>query len=98
MSTLGEMWRRLGMLVRREKFGRELEEEMRLHREMKKREFIGDGVDGEEARYAANRAFGNAMNLRERGRVDRSDGRAAMRIGENWNLEFRAGSRAARSC
>ncbi|HEY3638314.1 MAG TPA: hypothetical protein VGK90_09190, partial [Rhizomicrobium sp.] len=40
---------------------------MRLHRELSERELIADGVDASEARYAANRQFGNAMNLRERG-------------------------------
>jgi predicted permease len=68
MGGLREMWRRVGMLVRRETFDRELEEEMRLHREMKEREFAAGGASGEEARYAAARAFGNATVLRERGR------------------------------
>src|SRR5258708_40126262 len=68
MSKLSEIWRRMQMLVRREKFARELEEEIRLHRELKEKEFIADGVDASEARYAANRQFGNAMYLRERGR------------------------------
>src|SRR5258706_14269648 len=68
MSKISEIWRRVGMLVRREKFARELEEEMRLHRELKEKELIADGVDASEARYAANRQFGNATHLRERGR------------------------------
>ncbi len=68
MSKLSEIWRRVQMLMRREKFARELEEEMRLHRELKEKEFIADGVDASEARYATNRQFGNAMYLRERGR------------------------------
>src|ERR1700719_2217681 len=67
MDWLDEIWRRMRMLVRREKFARELEEEMRLHREMKEKELIADGVEAREARYAANRQFGNAMSLRERG-------------------------------
>ena len=65
---MGELWRRVQMLVRREKFAWELEEEMRLHRELKEKELIADGVDASEARYAANRQFGNATHLRERGR------------------------------
>jgi len=76
---IGEIWRRVRMLVRREKFGRELEEEMRLHREMKERELLADLArerggervsreDAREARYAAARAFGNATLLSERGR------------------------------
>jgi macrolide transport system ATP-binding/permease protein len=68
MSRLGELWRRMQMLARRDKFDRELEEEMRLHREMKERELTSSGVDADEARYAANRGFGNALALQERGR------------------------------
>src|SRR5258705_6459425 len=67
MNKLSEIWRRVGMLARGEVFARELEEEMRLHKDLKERELIGDGLDASEARYAANRQFGNAMNLRERG-------------------------------
>jgi len=79
MGKLGEIWRRVEMLVRREEFGRDLEEEMRLHREMKERELLRDaaskggtaaisGDNQQEARYAAARAFGNVTVLRERGR------------------------------
>src|SRR5438874_37814 len=68
MSVIGEIWRRLEMLVRREKFGRELDEEMRVHREMKERELIASGIENDEARYAAARAFGNGMSLQECGR------------------------------
>jgi len=67
MGTLGELSRRLQMLMRRGKFARELEEEMRLHRELKEKELIAEGVEVREARYAASRQFGNVMNLRERG-------------------------------
>ncbi len=68
MSRLGEVWRRVQMLVRREKFGHELDEEMRLHRELKERELMAGGVEKDEATYAARRAFGNATALSERGR------------------------------
>ena len=68
MGRLGEIWRRVGMLARRKEFDRELQEEMRLHREMKEREQIVRGVDASEARYAAARAFGNATALEECGR------------------------------
>ena len=67
MSKLSEIWRRVGMLVRGEGFAHELEEEMRLHKDLKEQELVAHGVDASEARYAANRQFGNAMNLRERG-------------------------------
>src|SRR5260370_34931185 len=68
MSKLSEIWRRVQMLVRREKFARDLEEEMRLHRELKEKELIADGVEEREARYSANREFGNATYLRDCGR------------------------------
>src|SRR5882757_2365173 len=68
MNKLSEIWRRVGMLVRGEVFAQELEEEMRLHRELKEKELIADGLDASEARYAANRQFGNTMYLWERGR------------------------------
>lgn len=68
MSWIGEIWRRLGMLMQQEKFARELDEEMRLHREMRGRELAARGVEAEEAGHAAARAFGNATALAERGR------------------------------
>jgi putative ABC transport system permease protein len=54
------------MLARGERFVRELEEEMRLHREMKEQQLRKAGVSREEARYAASKAFGNDAVLRER--------------------------------
>ena len=38
MNWMGEVWRRVGMLLRGKEFARELEEEFALHREMKERE------------------------------------------------------------
>jgi putative ABC transport system permease protein len=67
MGRLGEIWRRVKMLLRRGQFERELDEEMRVHREMKQHELSKHGLEEGEARYAANRAFGNATSLRERG-------------------------------
>jgi putative ABC transport system permease protein len=58
------IWRKLLFLIRRRGFDRELEEEMRLHLEMKAQ--AGGGT--EEARYAAQRKFGNAVLLREASR------------------------------
>src|SRR5215475_12307257 len=66
MSWMGEMWRRLEMLLRRQKFARELEEEMREHRERKEKDLRAAGVGDDEARYAASRAFGNATAVRQR--------------------------------
>ncbi|HEY6391993.1 MAG TPA: ABC transporter permease [Bryobacteraceae bacterium] len=53
---IGELWRRLVFLLRRGRFNRELDEEMRFHLEMK----------GQAAgHYAARRQFGNATLLKE---------------------------------
>ena len=41
------------MLMRRGKFARELDEEMKLHREMKESRLTAEGVEAIEARYAA---------------------------------------------
>jgi predicted permease len=66
MEWFGQASRRLTMLLRRENAARELQEEMRIHREMKQRELVTQGMDANEARYAASRAFGNGMSLNER--------------------------------
>jgi predicted permease len=68
MSKIGELWRRVAMLLRRGRFDRELAEEMRLHLESKERELIAGGTHEKDARYTASRTFGNRMALSERGR------------------------------
>ncbi len=60
--------RRLLMLFRRSQFDRDLEEEMRLHREMREQEQIERGLLPKEAHYAAQRRFGNDLVLREESR------------------------------
>ena len=65
---LAELGRRLLMLFRRRKFDCDLEEEMRLHRELREQEQLEAGVAPEEARYAARRRFGNDTVLREESR------------------------------
>jgi predicted permease len=76
---LSEFWRRIAMMFRRERLDRELSEEMRLHREFRERELrngaqlrdgevAGDGVKRDEARYAAQKKFGNELKLREASR------------------------------
>jgi putative ABC transport system permease protein len=56
------------MLLRREQFDAELEEEMRLHRELREREQIERGLSPMEAHYAVHRRFGNDLVLREASR------------------------------
>jgi hypothetical protein len=52
-----QLWRRLLFYLRRDRFDCELEEEMRLHLEMKAEENLVAGISPEEARYAAQRQF-----------------------------------------
>jgi putative ABC transport system permease protein len=68
MDKLSQLWRRLLFYLRRDKFDRELEEEMLFHLEMKAEENIAAGEFPEEARYAAQRQFGNQTLLRETSR------------------------------
>jgi len=68
MNRLFELGRRLRMLLRGRKFDRELDEEMRLHRELREREERATGATESEASYVAQRKFGNALQLRESGR------------------------------
>jgi predicted permease len=65
MDKLSQLWRRLIFYARRDRFDRELEEEMRFHLEMKAEENLAAGISPEEARYAAQRQFGNQTLLQE---------------------------------
>src|SRR5215510_4204923 len=64
-DKLSQLWRRLLFYVRRGRFDRELEEEMRFHLEMKEEENLAAGISPEEARYEARRQFGNQTLLQE---------------------------------
>jgi macrolide transport system ATP-binding/permease protein len=68
MQRLAELWRRALFLLRRERFDREMSEEMRFHLEMKVEEYVEGGMTPEEARYAARRRFGNQTLLQEANR------------------------------
>ena len=57
-----KLWRRLQFLVRRKRFESDLEDEIRVHLEMKAE--AGGGT--EDARYAAQRQFGNTLLPRGR--------------------------------
>ena len=65
MKWLDEWARRLRMLVHRRQFDADVEEEMRLHLELRQREQIESGMPADEARAAARRRFGNATYLKE---------------------------------
>ncbi len=68
MAWIKELARRLGMLVNRRKFEAELEEEMRLHMELRENEKRAQGMSEQEARHAAHQQFGNDTLLREESR------------------------------
>ena len=66
---LSELGRRSRMLFsRRERFDREMEEEMGLHRELRAQEIHEENGDAsgspEDSAYAAQRQFGNTLQLR----------------------------------
>jgi macrolide transport system ATP-binding/permease protein len=65
MDSIVRFFRKLGILLQREKFGRELEEEMAFHREQREKELRAEGMSAESAHYAAIREFGNALQLKE---------------------------------
>jgi predicted permease len=69
MNLPGELGRRLWMLMRRRQFDADLEEEMRLHLEMRQQEQIQAGLSPKEARHTAFRRFGNATLLKEKSQM-----------------------------
>ena len=66
MEWIGEIWRRLRALVRSRQNDRELEEEMRLHVELRAEEQMKTGVAPDDARSTAQQRFGNALLMKER--------------------------------
>jgi predicted permease len=57
--------RKLALLVYRNRYRNEMDEEMAFHREQVERELRDKGISEENARYAAARQFGNVTLLRE---------------------------------
>jgi len=68
IDWLTRFGRRISMLLRRGRFDADLEEEMRLHQELREQEQVERGVSPEGARYAAQRRFGSKLALREESR------------------------------
>jgi predicted permease len=66
MNWLRELARRLGMLMHRRQFDTDLEEEMRLHLELRQQQQIECGMAPDDARAAARRGFGNVTSLKEK--------------------------------
>jgi predicted permease len=68
MRWLVELSRRIWYLIRRERVAADLDEEMRLHIELREARLREQGQDPASARYAARRRFGNKSNLQDRSR------------------------------
>jgi predicted permease len=63
---LDESLRRIRMLFRGSRFRKELEEEMRTHRELREQEYMDRGSSPDAARRQATRSFGNPTLLQEK--------------------------------
>ena len=48
---LRELWRRFRFLFNRQQFESDLDEEMRLHRQLREQEYRSFGIDQDTARY-----------------------------------------------
>jgi predicted permease len=88
MHWLTELSRRVRLLFRSEALDRDLQEEIRLHLELRQREHIATGLSTADARAAAQRQFGNATLLRESSR----DAWGWRRL-ENFAQDLRYGAR-----
>ena len=65
MNSLIRFFKKFWILLRRDKFLSELDEEMAFHRAEAAQEFIASGMTPQAAREAAMRQFGNVTKLRE---------------------------------
>jgi predicted permease len=62
---LKSLYRRLGAIVERRRFERDLDEELLFHLEMEIRKNVACGMDPVEARHTAERAFGGVVRVKE---------------------------------
>jgi predicted permease len=65
MNWLRELGRRIRFLAHRRQFDADLEEEMRLHLELRQQEHLQSGMEADDARATARRRFGNVTVLKE---------------------------------
>ena len=66
MSGTSGFFRKMGMLLGRNRFRAELDEEMSFHRAQVEQDLRAEGLKPAQARRAARRLFGNADRLKER--------------------------------
>ena len=65
MESVAGLIRKLQLLLHRQRFNRELEEELAFHREQVEQEMLDGGMTAEDAHYAARRRLGNDTRLKE---------------------------------
>ncbi len=65
MAWNDRMWRRLQTLFRRERFAKELDKEIQFHLDAQIAEYVAAGMNPEEARRAAMKAFGSGTVVKE---------------------------------
>ncbi len=65
MNPVSRIIKRVSILLGRNRFRNELEEEMAFHRAQAEKDFVSEGMTPEAARHAAMRQFGNATRLSE---------------------------------
>ena len=66
MDSITRFFNKIGMLLRRERFNSELDEEMAFHREQKEKGLREAGVAPGEAHHVVALEFGNTTRLKER--------------------------------
>jgi uncharacterized protein YhaN len=95
MHRIHQLLRRLRVLFYRSQFQADMEEEMRLHLELREREQREEGVAWSESRRAAYRRFGNPTSIKEQSYIARGwrwleslvqDARFALR--QLWRFRF----------
>jgi hypothetical protein len=64
-DTIAGFFRKLMLLLRRNRFRSELDEEMAFHRSQSEKDFLSNGMSAKAARKAATRQFGNAAKMKE---------------------------------
>src|ERR1700733_14808672 len=69
MSYPAELLRRLGMIFHLRQLDADLEEEMRLHLDLRQQQQIESGLPTDRARRAASVRFGNTTRIQETSRM-----------------------------
>ncbi|MGH9219544.1 MAG: permease prefix domain 1-containing protein, partial [Vicinamibacterales bacterium] len=88
MSTFRRFFRRLAAPFRSARAEHELAREIRAHLQLLEDRFIAQGMSPDEARYAAQRAFGGVEQAKEHQRDARS-----FRWIDNSRTDFKLGAR-----